>query len=90
MAKSLYPWCASNTMRQRVTTCWGVPCARTHVSSTFACPGFSLKITMQPVNYMEIDLSSYLSASTLAETNHVLFPVQTVIGLNVRAAPLMQ
>jgi hypothetical protein len=37
MAKSPYPWCASNTMRQRVTTCWGVPCARTHVSSSFSC-----------------------------------------------------
>jgi hypothetical protein len=48
-----------------VTTCCGAPCARTHVSSNFSCSGFSLKITMQLVNYLEIDLSSYFSASTL-------------------------
>jgi hypothetical protein len=32
MAKSLYPWCASNTMRQRVTTCWGVDRGLAHAS----------------------------------------------------------
>jgi hypothetical protein len=66
IAKSLYPWCASNTMRQRVTTCWGVPCARTHVSSSFCYSRSSLKITMQPVNRTEIDMSGYFSARTLA------------------------
>jgi ABC transporter substrate binding protein len=36
----------------------GVPCARTHVSSSSCCSGCSLKITglalMQPINHMEI------------------------------------
>jgi hypothetical protein len=31
MAKSLYPWCASNTMRQRLTTCWGAVRADPHL-----------------------------------------------------------
>src|SRR5215472_12712580 len=70
MVKSLDPWCASNTMRQRVTTCWGVPCARTHVSSSSCCSGFSFKaiglLLMRPLNHLEIDLSSYFSANTLA------------------------
>src|SRR5215472_15986281 len=70
MVKSLDPWCASKTMRQRVTTCWGVPCAQTHVSSSSCCSGFSFKaiglLLMRPLNHMDIDLSSYFSATTLA------------------------
>src|SRR5215472_3124035 len=72
IVKSLDPWCASNTMRQRLTTCWGVPCARTHVLSSSCCSGFSFKaiglLLMRPLNLLEIDLSSYFSANSLAST----------------------
>ena len=47
----------------------GVPCARTHVSSSSCCSGFSFKaiglLLMRPLNHLEIDLSSYFSANTL-------------------------
>jgi hypothetical protein len=65
-----------------------VPCARTHISSSFSCAVFSLKITMQPVNHREIDMSSYFSAITLGMES-VSASDRTASGIEVglRGAP---